>query len=100
MKTNWLLALTLTAALAPMARAQSSHAPAEEWRARVLGHEHRLHDNPDRDFDGTIGPRYIYKNGLWYTADMRWVYWEGAWVTDIVRVTRTQKMVVKRAPEG
>lgn len=99
MKIQTLLALTLVAALASDAEAQRWNASSSTWRAKVLGPEGRLHDDPQRDFDGTIGPQYVYKNGWWYTADWRWVYFEGRWVDPASVVWRTERtLVIKPAP--
>lgn len=104
MKLHTLLALSLMATLTTEAQAQRWNASAQEWRRKVLGAEGRLHDDPQADFDGTIGPMYVYRNGWWYTADWRLVYFNGRWVdpASVVISTTTEErvMVVKRAPEG
>ena len=102
MNTRPLLCLALIAALTQTASAAPrAFGSSKEWRTKVLGPEGRLHDDPRADFDGTIGPQYIYKNGWWYTADMGWVYHEGRWVEPhtVVRIEE-RTLVVKRAPEG
>ena len=113
MRTTW-LALIAAALLVPAAHAhpgdtpdpgQRSRDPSHVWRARVLGPEGRLHVDPNSDFEGTVGPRYVYKDGRWYTADMRWVYFEGGWVTPPVRVERVIQHDLRNirtitAPEG
>lgn len=103
MKTPCLALILLAAGAVSAAHAQRANDPASVWRAKVLGAEGRLHDDPDRDFDGTIGPMYIFKNGLWYTSDMSLVYFEGKWVSELERTTvissRTERrMVIKPAP--
>lgn len=104
MKTPW-LALAAAALLVTSAHAQRSRDLSHVWRARVLGPEGRLHVDPNSDFDGTVGPMYIYKNGRWYTPDLCRVYFEGRWVPPPIRIERVIQRDLREirtiaAPEG
>lgn len=76
-----MLILVLFSHAARDAHAQRATDPASKWRQRVLGNEHPRHMDPRKDFEGMVGPLYIYKDGHWFTGDLRLVYLRGEWVS-------------------
>jgi len=84
--------------LAGSARAVHDWASDEHWRYSILHNEGKLMGHPENDLIGTVGPRFIYKDGRWYTGDMQRVYRGGQWLTlseDAARTATIRKHVIE-----
>ena len=100
MKSKHLLAAALTLVLASHAHAQRATDSGPTWRYRVLRCEKRLAGNPADDFAGFVGPKWVFKDGLWYSGDLSLVYWHGQWIPVAEHHRRViERREIERIPE-
>ena len=103
------LALAALACTAGAARAQHENASDAVWRFKVLNKERRLVGHPESDYIGTAGPRFVFRDGRWFSGDLKLVYREGLWITlaedaaldaELARQKAAAVQAVRLKPEG